>query len=482
MFGFDPTSALFDITPVDNAFITEYLPQAKDGYTKVYLYGLMRCYHPEEEMNLDRMSHELSMPMDEILKAYRYWERHGLVRRISDNPPRWVYIHTYQRSLSMDVYHDSDYQAFSDAVCDALSNGRMLSGSEIQTCYEWVEDLQFDTEVVIMLLKYMTAAKGKNFSIHSADHMAAEMAEAGVHTADDAEEFFARDQQIIDGTRAVLRKLGKRGLPTDSQLNMYRKWRDEWHFDPQAIMEACDLTAKGEPSMGYLEGILVNVRAMHPDATRITSEMLNDSQQKGDRLKKILRILGDSDLTAEKKAILEEIEAMYTDDIVEIAANECAKRGLMLPDVKRLLFSWYENGLRTLYDVESYLNAFHSQNDLLKQLNELWGGEEPHIGDTNRQRIARWIQLGFTPEMILKTACYASEAKAPMAYLDKILETYAQQGIHTPEEAEKAQRRFRESRHSGSSPSSPSNEELYNTNEEIRRMMDQYLQTYGKND
>ena len=98
MFGFDPTSALFDITPVDNAFITEYLPQAKDGYTKVYLYGLMRCYHPEEDMNLDRMSHELSMPMDEILKAYRYWERHGLVRRISDNPPRWVYIHTYQRS------------------------------------------------------------------------------------------------------------------------------------------------------------------------------------------------------------------------------------------------------------------------------------------------------------------------------------------------------------------------------------------------
>ena len=36
-FGFDGQYALFDMTPVDNQFILEYLPQAKGDYVRVYL-------------------------------------------------------------------------------------------------------------------------------------------------------------------------------------------------------------------------------------------------------------------------------------------------------------------------------------------------------------------------------------------------------------------------------------------------------------
>ena len=48
MFGFDERYAMFDTTPVDNQFILEYLPSAPGDAVKVYLYGLLRCYHPEE--------------------------------------------------------------------------------------------------------------------------------------------------------------------------------------------------------------------------------------------------------------------------------------------------------------------------------------------------------------------------------------------------------------------------------------------------
>ena len=50
--------------------------------------------------------------------------------------------------------------------------------------------------------------------------------------------------------------------------------------------------------------------------------------------------------------------------------------------------------------------------------------------------------------MILQTAPYAAEAQNPMAYLDKVLTLYAQQGIRTPEAAEAAHQRF----HSGGLP------------------------------
>lgn len=46
MFGFDDQSMMFDVTPVENQFILEYMLSAQGDYVKVYLYGLMHCYHP----------------------------------------------------------------------------------------------------------------------------------------------------------------------------------------------------------------------------------------------------------------------------------------------------------------------------------------------------------------------------------------------------------------------------------------------------
>ena len=88
-FAFDERYAMFDITPVENQFILEYLPGAKGDYVKVYLFGLLCCYHPRKEMDVTRMSRELGMAEDTILAAFRYWERRGIVRRVGDNPPEW---------------------------------------------------------------------------------------------------------------------------------------------------------------------------------------------------------------------------------------------------------------------------------------------------------------------------------------------------------------------------------------------------------
>ena len=41
LFGFDEQYAMFDVTPVANQFLLEYMPMARGDYVKVYLYGLM---------------------------------------------------------------------------------------------------------------------------------------------------------------------------------------------------------------------------------------------------------------------------------------------------------------------------------------------------------------------------------------------------------------------------------------------------------
>ncbi len=117
MFGFEEGFALFDMTPVDNQFIQEFLPSARGDDVRVYLYGLMRCYHPETDMSLAQMSLDLNLPEEEIGRAYRYWERKGLVRRVSDDPPAYRYISLRKRMLNgNETQLDPAYEAFADSL------------------------------------------------------------------------------------------------------------------------------------------------------------------------------------------------------------------------------------------------------------------------------------------------------------------------------------------------------------------------------
>lgn len=442
-FAFDGHYAMFDATPVDNQFIMDCVPMAKGDYVRVYLYGLMGCYHPEIDLDISRMSHDLDLPEEEIKKAYRYWERRGLVRRVSDTPPAWQYVHGREKSLAGSQPADPEYEAFAEALYGVFDNDRRLHGKEIQTCYEWVEDLKLPMEAVIMLLKHMARIKGKNFTIQSAGKVALEMAEEQVSTLEEAEAFLSRDQQIWEGVRRVLRKLGKKGMPSEAQTELYRKWIREWRFTPEAVEAACAETAKGEPNMGYLDGILKNVRQEASSAETIDLKLFSEIQEQGGKLKETISRLGGG-MTEENRHILMKLENEYSPEVLRIGVRECAAGHRNIEELEKLLEAWRKRGLYTETEVEAYVAEFHRQNELLRQLREKWNGNEPRIGETSRKMAARWeTELGFSDEMILKTAEYANEAKAPMAYLDKLLTSFHEKGIRTPEEAEQERRKAR---------------------------------------
>lgn len=440
MFGFDSKYAMFDITPVENQFVLEYLPAAKGDYVKVYLYGLMRCYHPEEDMNLDRMSHELNMTEDDVRAAFGYWERRRLVRRISDNPPKWQYVNIKQLNVTEEPDPEPEYTEFSNALYQAFDKVRRLHGSELNTCFEWHEELKLPTEVIIMLLNHMVSVKGKNFRINDADKIAAQMASENVRTVEAAEDFFSRDEQAVAGLRKILKKMGKRYFPSEAQISMYRKWITEWGFSYEAIEAALELTAKGDPSMGYLDGILNSLRqeeAMTPDRIR-------KSSRKAEGFREILRELGKGEVSARNLQMYEQMLELYPQDIVWIAAHECGQNGKDISDILKLLQAWKDKGLEEETEVKNYVNNFHEQTVLIRKLKNLWGTDETRIGKTDRSLILKWEnEFGFSPEAITTAASYAAEAKQPMTYLDKILSDYSKEGIITPEQIQKAHDKYK---------------------------------------
>ena len=178
MFSFDEQAALFDVTPLPNQFILNYLPEASGDAVRVYLFGLVACYHHEAISDLQQMARELNMTEDDIRAAYRYWERKGLVQRVADNPPQYRYQNIYQVMMTgAQAQIDPAYEQFAEAIYGVFDNDRRLHGKDVSQCYEWVEQMRLPPDVVIAMMRHMVQKHGKNVSMKKAEQMAMRLAD-----------------------------------------------------------------------------------------------------------------------------------------------------------------------------------------------------------------------------------------------------------------------------------------------------------------
>ncbi len=457
MFEFDEQYPLFDATPVENLFVQEYLPAAKGDYVKVYLYGLMHTYHPSAGMSLTAMARDLALSEEEVLAAYRYWERKGLVQRTGDNPPAFRYMNAKQLLFMRQCpTEDKQYSQFAEALYAAFGEDRQLHGQETSLAYEWVEDLKLPPEVVLMLVQHLISTRGKHFSFKAAQKLAVQLAQEHVQSIEDAEEVLSRSQAALEGTRRILRRLGKRHQPSEDEMALYRKWTMEWGYEHDAIEAACRETTKGDPTMAYLDGILNGLRKRGeklPATAKQVENQLQKEQEEAAPLKELFHALGLTGLSVNEGtlAAYHQMRTLYPHEVILLAAREAARAGGRLDDVLRLLTTWQEKSLQTTRQVEEYIAAFYESNRLLTQLYEQCGKPgKPTASD--RALLAKWQKdWGFPREMLLLAASYSQSAEKKMPYMDALLNAWHEGNITTPEAAQAA----RGQREKASAPTTP---------------------------
>lgn len=449
MFGFDEQYPMFDVTPVDNQFILEYLPTATGDAVRVYLYGLMQCYHPQTTMTIEQMARELGMTEDAILMAYRHWERKGLVRRIADHPPTFRYISVKQAYfMGGAVPVDQEYEAFASALYSVFGNDRRLHGKEVSQCYEWVEELKLPAEVVIALMKHMVSIHGKTVAIKTIEKRAIQLAEEQVTTIEDAEMVLGRDKAVWDGCRAVIRRMGKRRNPSEDEQNLYRKWLTDWQFTPEDILAACVELTKGDPNFKYLDGILSRLyqkKTMTGTVERVEDTFASEREAAAP-LKALLSVMNirGTGVNAGTLAVYEEMRALYPDSIILMAGQECARHGLALDDVMTTLQNWKRNGLQTASDVQAYMKRINDQNAFLQTLYEITGMHaKPNAAD--RRLAVKWLEeWHFEMGFVAQCASFAVGKERPLGYLDKLLEIYHGKGVSTIEAVQAEREAFQQ--------------------------------------
>lgn len=252
--AFDDSAALFDSTPVENMFITEYMLRAPGDFVKVYLYALMLCYHPTPRMSLSSMARDLDMTEEDVERAFKYWARDGLVRQVGDNPVSFTLFNLKQLTLTRaENPGDKLYnQKFIEEAERILK--RTLQPEEINLINDWIQVLELPEEVVLMLLQIEMENSRGRVSISIAGRRAKEWAQSGIRTVDDVEKIVVMGREREQQLRKLLARLGQRRTPSEDEKAMYKTWIDEWGFTPEAVQEACRETTKGTPTMAYLNG------------------------------------------------------------------------------------------------------------------------------------------------------------------------------------------------------------------------------------
>ena len=431
--AFAGRDAMFGITPVENMFILEYMPGATGDFVRVYLYGLMLCHHPEMDEGIDGMARALRIETDTIISAYRYWEREGLVARLSDNPPTYEYLAlssmTRQAEPLDEVYK---YKNFNRELQNALP-GMVLDSHEYRIANEWLDILNLPEDVVLYLVHTEVAKRGKKLPaprtlFKHLDETATLWANEGIYSIDQAEEFVAKSGAAYQNAKAVIKQFGQTRNPTKDEIALSEKWMNEWNLPLDAIIAACADTVKSAvPSFGYLDKILMS---------RVSSEDKADEAR--EKVKILLSHLGTASrpTQAHLSAYQSFIEAGFDFPAIEQAAILCGENNRRtFEDIQRKLDQWKKMGVTTLAEIEEERRIQKQYTEITLSIFEKCGIDRKVVkSDISQVRI--WTAL-IELDAVLYAAECALGTDAPMKYINKLIVSWSAKGIKTLDAAQK---------------------------------------------
>lgn len=438
MFKPDDQARVFGVTPVENLFITEYLPYADGEKIKVYLCGLYHSRFPQGDYSVAQMAAELNLEEAQVLAALRYWERRRLVERVSDNPPAYLFHHLGQRMLTGqdEMAGERGFVEFSETLYAQFGDRRKLRPSDVALAYEWVQELGLPQEVVLMLLNHMSETRGLNFSFKSAQPLAVMMREDGILTTEQAEQYLSHTKRTHSGAKAVLAQFNLRRLPTEPEMALYRKWTEEWAFDDQAVLAACTETVNANnPSFSYLNGILERLKNKGGGTSlKKVEQVLLQENEDASQAKQVLDILGAKVSVYTVMPAYLDLRTRYPDAMILLAAKSIRARGGVFEQLEPKLAAWREMGLTEEKKVLSHLKELKAFEPLMLKAFER-AGQDGRPGEHDLLRLKGWLADGHSQEMILEAADQARSSRQKLPYMEKVLENWKKNGIMTPEAA-----------------------------------------------
>lgn len=346
---------LLETTPVDNVFITRFMPLAPELAVKAYIYGLMLLSGSGSQA--DDLSAALGCTDNDIRAAFAYWESVGLVKVLPGEPLQVQYLNIRNALAHGNIdTRDSERGEFVRNLQSILGT-RMITGSELSKFYDWLDVFGFEEAAAAEIVRHCLDRKGARTSVSYMDAVARTLAGKGCLTHEAVMRQFEIEDSAVSGAAAILRRWRQTRPLTEDEIAMYRKWTEEWGFDNEAIDAALTMaTAAMKPSFKYLDGTFDDWRRNGTSG----AEILKQEDAVFELARQAFSRAGlKSRPSSEQRREMRDwhIEKHMSAELILLAAELSAQDIHPYACMKRLINEWYSRGIASVSEANDYFES-----------------------------------------------------------------------------------------------------------------------------
>lgn len=277
-----------DTTLVSNCFIDEYMVHANEAQIKIYLH-LLRCIGANLPVSVSSIADRFNYTEKDILRALLYWDKEGLLSIEFDNEKNVVGIclneipasEAASNSAPVPVETTADTIPVENTVpaaakpfysLDKMAEfrnreevkqlifmtehymGKTLSKADSNSLLYMYEELHFPVDLIEYLIEYCVNNGHK--SMRYIEKTALAWSDEGIDSVKAAK---SNASHFKKEYFAVLKAFGISGRnPVDADIDFIKRWTNEYGFDIDIILEACNRTIRSisKPSFVYADTIL----------------------------------------------------------------------------------------------------------------------------------------------------------------------------------------------------------------------------------
>lgn len=278
-----------NVTVISNVFLDNYMIKANGEYVKVYLY-LLRCLSDnDKELTIGYLADVLEHTENDIIRAIKYWAGQGLltveyngkeITSISMNSFEETKSEAEEEQTATVMEEDDEEKGSSNEetkVDMSVSKEKLselmadedikmllyivqrymektLSSGEINTILYLYSNLGFSSELIEYLVEYCVSNNHK--TMRYIEKVALNWHEQNITTVEEAKKYVA---SFSNSCYPVLNAFGLSGRnPAAVEKAFIVKWTDEYGFDMDIIVDACNRTIEAihKPSFQYADSIL----------------------------------------------------------------------------------------------------------------------------------------------------------------------------------------------------------------------------------
>lgn len=271
-FRHEKTSDLFLMeTSVENMFINEYMATAPGDFVKVYLIARMYADAGLELTN-DDIAKSLGIDLEDVLKAWTYWDRKGVIRKIFPEGGSKLEYDVEFVSLRAQLYGSksvqvSREQSFQESMADneiremlaeiEKMTGTVMNGTEVTEIVSWLTDYHVSPEVILYGYRYSLDRKKKNIKYIEA--VIRGWAEEGLTDVESITRKLGENDRKYYNYKRVFKALGFNRNSTEEERRIMDTWFDDMGFTLDKVLEACSKTTGiSSPNINYVNKVLTN--------------------------------------------------------------------------------------------------------------------------------------------------------------------------------------------------------------------------------